>query len=254
MITITVTGTSGSLVASASDYTAQFEELSPIAMQNQTGVDISVCQCVQQSDISLSPGPPAYGYFQLVQGNTNIQLDFTPGYNKVYLGFLAGDPTEPAMVALFANALASNDAWFLTPPSQSPIAPIRVRGCVEAVLTPQTDPNPPHNVHPKITTTVNFWDSNNALIWIMNNAGRDAIFYLELFRNPQSPLPSTSFSEWPVGAGLSSFVFPFGQGYSDNANAWYGCAFSGEYANAQEYFAAHPAGQGHHTQEIPPVT
>jgi hypothetical protein len=258
LVTITVASGASGLVTSISTTTLTMDNLRMISIDNQTPNTIWICQVSMVSEVAAQvggPGPPAYQSLGSCPGATIQQLSLAPANNKVYMGFLTGLATPPddsAMQMLFAAAIASNDQWFLTPIA-GPIMPLRITGCVDIVLTPQTDPNPPHNVHPKIDDTVHDWTPNNALMWIQNDAGPSVVFYVEVFYTNVNPRPPT-FSSWPLTTRLSSHVFPFGQGGSTTLKCWYGFAFSGVYATPEAYFAAHPQGGGHHTQELPPAS
>jgi hypothetical protein len=150
----------------------------------------------------------------------------------------------------------ADDSWFFTPPDPGPVVPLRISGCIDAVLTPQTDPNFPHMVHPMAAITVNSWDPNDAMLWITNNSGAAVTLYVEVFYTLTSQLPPAYFA-YPLPSQLSGFLFPCS--LANFLKAWYGFAFSppatGSYADAQAYFTDHPYSPdgGHHTGEIPPA-
>jgi hypothetical protein len=259
MITITVKNTSGSLVATASANVMTLTESGRITVINNTSSQLWVEQMLPLTWVieAAATYSPAYENLSEVaaDGQAVISNYLEP---KAYLGFATGT-TWPAAQDIFGQNgqnVPADDLWFFTPPPASPIVPLRISGSVDAVLTPQTDtdPNSPHSVHPVAAITVN-WDPANPMLWITNNCGAAVTLYVEVFYTVASQLPPVYFA-YPLPSILSGFNFPIGQ--TNVLKAWYGFAFPppapGAYANAQAYFADHPAGSdGHHTGEIPPA-
>jgi hypothetical protein len=133
----------------------------------------------------------------------------------------------------------------------------KVTGLLSLVLHPQPDPNPPHKVHPIMIPAVFDWISDNPdgpVLWIRNASGRQVLMYTRQFHRDNSAPADAAIQVPPVTGNTNhqSIAIPFGQRSPNVQRLWYGFAFQGEYANAGVYFAEHPAGHGHHTQNIPP--
>ncbi|HTQ58271.1 MAG TPA: hypothetical protein VMI94_27605 [Bryobacteraceae bacterium] len=133
----------------------------------------------------------------------------------------------------------------------------KVRGLLSLVLYPQTDPNPPHNVHPTTDRAVFDWIADHQdppVLWIRNASGRQVWLYTRRFYKDNTAPTDLATSVPPANSNLDhqSVSLLYGSRYPTTEKIWYGFAFQGEYANPGAYFADHPAGGGHHTQNIPP--
>ncbi|HVN05123.1 MAG TPA: hypothetical protein VMT86_11935 [Bryobacteraceae bacterium] len=132
----------------------------------------------------------------------------------------------------------------------------KVMGLLSLVLHPQTDPNPPHNVHPIIEHAVFDWIPGNqspVVLWIRNACGQLVLLFTRTFDRYTGPHDAT-ISVPAVNSNVEhqSVSLPYGSASPNTEQIWYGFAFGGRYVNPSAYFAEHPAGGGHHTQNIPP--
>ena len=133
----------------------------------------------------------------------------------------------------------------------------KVTGLLSLVLYPQTDPNPPHNVHPMIQRAVFDWIPGNpgpVVLWIRNASGRQVMLFTRNFYKDNTGPADSTIPVQPVNNNVQhqSISLPYGSASPNTDKIWYGFAFQGQYANSSAYFAEHPAGGGHHTQNIPP--
>ncbi len=169
-----------------------------------------------------------------------FSLDATHPFTWIVCGREGGPDLYRQQLAGYSvqNLLASG--------SQLPgIAVIRIGGCFTVTLTPQTDPNPPHNVHP-IIGVQGVWDSSNPYLSILNPNNLNVDLFVRTIASgnsetDQGPIAFTdSFSAYQVSRPAGS-------------STWYGFANHGQYATPADYFTAHPydPSGGHHTQQIP---
>ena len=135
----------------------------------------------------------------------------------------------------------------------------KVKGLLSLALYPQTDQNPPHKVHPVIDRAVFDWIPGNqspVVLWIRNASGRQVLLYTRQFYKDNSGPTDATIPVPPVSSNSDhqSVSLPYGSTSPATEKIWYGFAFQNEYANPSAYFADHPSGGGHHTQQIPPAT
>jgi hypothetical protein len=178
---------------------------------------------------------------------TPVQFNWPAGlFTKLYIGFdWSTYPATDAGASQFFAAYPQpgNDSWFLGAAQDCPIAGVYKFGCITVTLSDQTDPNPPHNVHPMIDTS-GAWDATNPLLTILNQdtTGANVIMYVRLFDINQQPAGDYPYR---VPGQVCTFSIP------SSPSLWYGFAFEGNYNTPGDYFTAHPGGQdAHHTGSI----
>lgn len=124
-------------------------------------------------------------------------------------------------------------------------------------LTPQPAGTlPPHDVHPKIAVTgivtldelalnqpppdfsAGPWSAPHP-VTVFNNAGNAVSIFIREFAN----LPFRDDEPILLPPGAQQTFFPI-------RAIWLGLAWQGRYGSTAEFFAQHPPGEGHHTEEI----
>jgi hypothetical protein len=222
-----------------------------IVVNNQTPSQLYAMLDIFPAVITAAAGPPTAGMLgngPIAANSQSGPLFLAAGQMKMYLGF------SDSGSGVFSGA-PTDDTWFCAPPNSGAILPLRVQGAMDVILTPQHDPNPPHSLHPVVTSNLNVtaWDATNpGVVWILNSSGLPATFYVKVFFSDTTPSAYYTFS---LPSNLCYYTFPAITG-GNIAKFWYGFAYStpAEYNGAEAFFAAHPAGSaGHHTGELPPV-
>ena len=249
-------GPSGSLNASGDPNLMSVSDES-ITVTNLASCDVFIFQMTCQPWAQNASSAPLYAYLATVKSMKVLIPPIVVSDYKVYLGFACVPADETAATSAdaqtFFNAqnIPSDDSWFLSPPVGGPVVPMRIAGCIDTVLSPQTATDPLHSDHPAIAVTMGVWDLNNATMWINNSSGQDVTFYVQLSYNDGTP---TALFAYPLAYRLSAYTFPLGGNVAKVANnASYGFAFTGKFDTAQAYFTTHPSGaDGHHTQDLPP--
>ena len=223
-----------------------------VQVSNGSTQDVIVfCQPVANSINGVAPAVAAYPVWTIVPtvGPTiPPSLVWPPDCTKVYFGFGWGYPfTAAGASQLFSEyPPPTGDEWFaaINPPNR-PIAALYKLGCITAALSDQTDPNPPHNVHPMVSIS-GAWAASNPLITILNDADESVIMYVRQFdsNNQDSTYADSSY---PVPGQICTYSVP------SAPKLWYGFAFAGNYATPADYFTDHPydgPGGMHHTGGI----